>query len=201
MAEIEFKNFVVGLFESQLVIRLAGAVIVGFDVEPQIWHVAFLPSQLADMLKERPEDARAAMGFGNVDALNPPNVSVAPVAPLVGDQELPGEGAVDFGNVIDAPGGMIQQRRNTGQDAGRLKLEGLGFHGQAPVEIGDDLRVRGDGFSDLRFHRAEIKSNRTQIKAFSLPGPGAHYGDESLPPSAGRPATPISVKRRRRVPI
>ena len=45
----------------------------------------------------------------DVDTLEPPNLTVAPVAPFVGDHDLAGDGTVDLCQVIESFGRITEQ--------------------------------------------------------------------------------------------
>ena len=78
---------------AQRPIGLHRGVIGVFDVKPKTDHVRIGLCLVADMLKESAKDAAATIGLGNIDALEPPEPAVAPVAPFPGDRGLTDDAA------------------------------------------------------------------------------------------------------------
>src|SRR5262245_30878430 len=67
---------------TQLEVRLLRPLVLLLDVEPQADHLRVLLRQRGDVFVQRPEDAAAAGLRPDVDALDPPEPAVAPVAEL-----------------------------------------------------------------------------------------------------------------------
>ena len=76
-----------GLHSQRLIGALRGLIGV-FDVEPKADHVGVATRFLLDVLIERAKDPAAAIRLGDIDALQPPDPAVAPVAPFAGDRGL-----------------------------------------------------------------------------------------------------------------
>src|SRR2546423_1504627 len=80
-------------------------------------------------------EAPVPAGFlGDVDALDPPDPAVAPVAPLGGDHQLPDEGAVLLGDEIEPLAGVGQDGGDAGGDGVGVERQALALQGQAAVE-------------------------------------------------------------------
>jgi hypothetical protein len=82
-----------------------GVVVV--HVEPHA-HGAGAAGLFACVGVKRPEHAAAAVVGLHVHALDPPDVAVAPVAPLLRDHELPDNVPAGVGNEIQRLGGVRQ---------------------------------------------------------------------------------------------
>src|SRR5713226_519760 len=80
-AKIHFIDFVVRSRQADPFISLFGPGIIGFDVEPQPAYVRALGRQPAHVRVQRSKDALPAPALRHIDALDPPEETVAPVAP------------------------------------------------------------------------------------------------------------------------
>ena len=118
--EPEFLEYGVAAgFHAQGLVGLLGAEVAILDVEPQADDVG-AAGLVVDVPVESPEDALAAEVGLNIDALQPPDPAVAPVAPLAGDGRLadqPGVlAAMDLGDPVAEAIGIGQR---PGDAAGR----------------------------------------------------------------------------------
>ena len=118
---------------------------MGVDVEPEPANIGAGFGELIDVIEKGAKDALAAKAFGDVDALNPPEVAIAPIAPFVSDEQLADDDAfavcLGFGNKVGAFCGIAQKRENAVADGIDFELALFGFQGHARVEIGDDGSV------------------------------------------------------------
>ena len=81
--------------------------IVQFDVEPQAHDAWRAAGERVDMIVQRAKYAATSYGRFDVNALDPPELAVAPVAPFVRDHELADRTArVVFGDEIAAMPGF-----------------------------------------------------------------------------------------------
>ena len=107
------------------------------------------------MIKERLENSGGAKLFSHINTLNPPEISISPIAPFVSDQKLSGDhwsaGAFYLGDEVRALGRIVQQRSDALADALRIKPSLLGFPGHAQVKLRDDLGIRQLSFAYFRF--------------------------------------------------
>jgi hypothetical protein len=78
----------------------------------------------------------------HIYTLKPPQVPVAPVAPLVSDHHLTGDGPVDFRNVVKTHCRVLENSANTLGNAVRLQVQVLGFASQAQVEVRNYVGIR-----------------------------------------------------------
>ena len=100
---------------------------------------------LADVVEQGAEDAAAALVGVDVDALEPPDPAVPPVAPLAGDGRLADDPAVGARRPSSGAGrGRPGPRRRPGQH-GRVEGLALGLGGEPGVEVGDRSRGRRGG--------------------------------------------------------
>jgi hypothetical protein len=87
----------------------------------------------------------------HIDALQPPKIAVAPIAPFVGNHQLSDHRAARLGHEISAFGRVAQQRIHTGLDHCRVQGEVLGLFGQFDIESCQNVRISGNSFSDGQF--------------------------------------------------
>src|SRR5690349_21688787 len=90
--EKALEDEVAGVTHAERLVSGPSGGVVLFDVETHAGG-AFGASGGDDVFVEGAEDAAAAEVGTHVDALNPPEGAVAPVAPFVGDHQLADDGA------------------------------------------------------------------------------------------------------------
>jgi hypothetical protein len=146
--EVDFEQLVIGGREAEPIISLPRAFVVRVHVKAQAADVGPPAGEFVQMTEQGAEHAAAATGFDHEHTLNPPEISVAPIAPLVSDEELTGERAVGFGDEINSFRGIAQQSVDAGGDAFGLKLPMLGFERETEIAIRDEGGVGGFGWSD-----------------------------------------------------
>src|SRR3954447_23135655 len=104
------------------------------------------------MLIEGSEDALAAEIGVDINALQPPDPSVAPVAPLAGHRGLAHEtallGAPRFGHPVAETIRIGQGAGNAPIEYGRIEHLALGLYRQTAVELGNHVAIRRDGISN-----------------------------------------------------
>lgn len=90
------------------------------------------------MLVQRAEYAVATMIPVNVDTLNPPHLTIAPVAPFIGDRGLSNDLSVDFRDKVNSTFRFGQEICDTTHDCISIQILVLGFAAQRDVELADD---------------------------------------------------------------
>ena len=124
-------------FEPQGPVGRLGTLVLDLDVEPQADHVARRQGVLSDRRVQGTKHTAASRLGNDVDALKPPDPTVAPVAPLATDRGLADEDAVPLGQPV-AQSFRVGQRGGhaTFQDRA-IKRFPLGLQGQPAVEFDD----------------------------------------------------------------
>src|SRR3989442_1425569 len=144
--KVDLKHFIVRLLQTQALVSPARTVIVRIHIKSQPAHVLTRSGQGVNVIEQRPENAAAAKFLRDIDALNPPKVAVAPVAPFVSDEQLPGyyRGAVlfSFGQKVSSLRRITQQSRDSRLHSRRIQSALLGFPRHAQIEIGDERSIR-----------------------------------------------------------
>ena len=102
-----------------------------------------------DVLKERGENATCAIRLAHIHALNPPKISIAPIAPFISEQQLAGERPIHLGDKVDTLGGIVEQRLDAFENELQVERAMFGFQRQPRVELGDGWRVSERGLSDV----------------------------------------------------
>ena len=102
-----------------------------------------------DVLEQRAKNSLPAKIFFHVNALNPPEISIPPIAPFTSDEQLAGDLAVEFGKEISSFCRIIQQCRDACAHARRFESSAFSFLRDASVEIRDDGGVGWPGLSDF----------------------------------------------------
>ena len=112
-------------FQAERLIGPAGRVIVALNVQANADHLRVVLGRLLHVLEQRTKDAAPPRLGPDVDALNPPEPTVAPVAPFVSDAEL----ADDWAAVLR------QKITPLGAVAERLAHAGGAFYPRSPAPI------------------------------------------------------------------
>ena len=163
--------------------------------QPQSANIFLRGGLGGGMAEERLENAAPAKLLLHIDALQPPKIPVAPVAPLIRDEDLAKDRALVFGHKIDAPGGIAQNRLHPRSHDRRIQPEILGLQRQRDVERGDHVAVSKPGLADDKFDarsvtghptgrksqiegRAEMKSAKCKMENSTLFRPPATLGPE-----------------------
>ena len=87
-----------------------------------------------------------------IHALDPPQHSIAPVAPFVGDHELADRGIVDFCEPVSSLGWVFEECLDTGADDFGVQFDILGLACQALIEVSDNARIVRRGIPDRDWH-------------------------------------------------
>ena len=103
------------------------------------------------MFVERPQDPAAPVIDKDIDALQPPEHSVPPIAPLEGQSQLADRRSVLLGNEIEAERLIVQHCPDPGTEALPIQLQSFGLFGKSRVEIDDRFEIRRGGASDMHF--------------------------------------------------
>lgn len=139
--EVGFEKVVIGLFQAEAIVSLFCFVIVSFDVKAEAANVRAIFGESVDVIVEPFEDARAAEFFRDINALYPPEIAVAPIAPFISDEELSGDDPfvvpLDFSEIINAFSSVVEEGGDAFAGAVRVESALLGFPGHAQIEIGD----------------------------------------------------------------
>ena len=151
---VGFEHAVDGFVHAAAVVDGLGAVVVGFDVEAESADVGALAGLGVDVGVEGFEDAAAA-GFGEgVDALDPPEVGVAPIGPFIGDHHLAGGAAGEFGDQVEAAGGIVEDGADAGAEEVDIEGAGFGFERHGGVAVDEEFGVFEGGGADGDFGHA-----------------------------------------------
>src|SRR5204863_1815191 len=78
----------------------------------------------------------------DVDALNPPEVAVSPIAPFMGNHQLASYPPIELGNEVDGLSRIGDRRAHATFEFWAIQREMFSFLGQSRVEIGDAGRIR-----------------------------------------------------------
>ena len=100
------------------------------------------------MRVERAEYAEAARVVGHVHRLNPPHRPVAPVAPLIGDEQLADDAALVFGHPELSGHTPVEHRLHTGAQRGQVQLQLLGLERHRGVSGDERLEIGWTGGTD-----------------------------------------------------
>ena len=104
------------------------------------------------MVVERLEHALAARRGQHVHALEPPELSVAPVAPLVCNHQLSDRQAgLVLGDEVASVGVVCQRRTHAAANDVRIERPVFGLERHRLVAAGEELEVGRDGVADVRF--------------------------------------------------
>ena len=109
-----FKQRVLGLVHSQLAVDLGRGAVGAVDVEPQAANIGALKTNLSNMPVQSLKHAVPAMFAGDVHALNPPEIRVAPVAPFAGHHCLPDHVPLDLGHEVSPPARILERVSHAG---------------------------------------------------------------------------------------
>ena len=153
-----------------------------FHVQAQADYLRITSSRLVDVVVESAKDAAATRVGLHVDALNPPEPTVAPVAELVGDLHLAEDLAVLLGEEV-WPFRFIGQR---GHDpcAKDCQVEGLVFRllGQATVELDNQVGVGDDASADGQRHGCLVRGQSVSFHRCQ----GSVHGPREIHPRHSR---------------
>lgn len=152
--EIRLKEFIVRLPHSKFGIDLFCARVFHRNIQPQSANARLRPSQRVDMLKQGAKNSPAAKCLDDINALNPPKGSVAPVAPFVSHEDLSNGLAGDLGKEIKTLARILQQGRDSGGHDFRVQLALLGFKRHPHIAVRDEWGVGDVGRADLLMHGA-----------------------------------------------
>jgi hypothetical protein len=103
------------------------------------------------MLKQGRENSACAKRLAHINTLNPPKISIAPIAPFVSEQQLADRRPIHLGHIIGSLGGIVDQRLDAFENELQVKRALFGFQRQLRVELGDGWRVSESGLSDVDF--------------------------------------------------
>src|SRR5260370_727889 len=87
-AKIHFIDFVVRSRQADPFISLFGPDIAGLNVEPQAADLRAVGRQPAHVRVERLKDALPSRALRHIEALDPPEETIAPIAPFGSDEQL-----------------------------------------------------------------------------------------------------------------
>src|SRR5437773_8206192 len=174
--KIDFEQFIVSLFQPESFVRLSRCLILRVHVQPQSADVLSPLGQCVNVIEQRAKNSSAPELLGDIDALDPPEIPIPPIAPLVGDQQLSrhGDGSVllALGQKVGAFSRMAQQRGDSLPHTFRVQAPVLRFPGHPRVEPGHDSGIRQFSFSNfdldgLRYRAWMIRFN-CQLMACSI---------------------------------
>ena len=141
-----------------------GAVVVALDVQPQPDHVRLARARSTTCAYRDRKTPRRRASWTHVNALNPPEPAVAPVAPLEGDLQL-AEHASRLprrDSTAPSPGSASTAATPRARTAGSRDLA-LALRGQTAVEIDDDGASAGSAWRMVQGMVASGKETRMLI--------------------------------------
>ncbi len=144
-----FADFVVVAAHAELLIDLLGAGVAFLHVETQAADVMARFGQGLYMVEELLEDTATASFRDHINALDPPDIAVAPIAPLVGDEQG-AEDAIAFKcDVIAAMLRLLENGEDTRSALQRIEAQLLRLPRHGELKIGDGGGVRQDRFATM----------------------------------------------------
>ena len=184
-----------------------GDRVLAFHVEPQPHHARIGGGQRLQMLVQRAADAPAPVVGVHVHALDPPDVAVAPVAPLVRVHHLADDAAVRARDVVGAARRARQQPPHPVAQGPAIEAYALALVGEAGVEVDDRVQVVESRLPDrelahLSFRFAAVRRSGPWV----TPAGPAETGGHPVSPRratvrsarpAARRARPCPASRRR----
>src|SRR5882724_7290986 len=84
--KICFEYLIVGLLQAQSFVSEASLSIVVIHVEAQATNIFACFGQRFDMVEQGPKHSTTSKRLCNVNTLDPPKITIAPIAPFVSDQ-------------------------------------------------------------------------------------------------------------------
>ena len=103
-----------------------------------------------DVAIESAEDSLATEGFSDINALKPPDPTVAPVAPLASDRGLAGRlrSVVGEGDPVADSIGVGDGLGDTASENLRVERFGFGFEREQAIEFDDGGQIALKGGAD-----------------------------------------------------
>ena len=147
-AEFHFENLIFRRLHTQTQVRVPRARIIGMHVEPQAAYVLTSPSDITEVLEKSAKDSHLSQFFSDVNALQPPEIAIAPITPFVSDHHLTSDDSIHLGNIIDSLGGVFQDSRYSNSDAIRVEAQLFRLFGQSQIEFGDYSGIGNIGLSN-----------------------------------------------------
>jgi hypothetical protein len=83
--EISFEEFIIGAFHAQSFVGFASGMVMGIDIKAEAANIVAGFCELIDVVVQSSKNALATKFFFDVNALNPPEIPIPPIAPFVGD--------------------------------------------------------------------------------------------------------------------
>ena len=148
------------LFQLEPRIGLERPIVVLFNIKPDAGNIPLLLRLGQNKVKQSQEDAAPPKVRPDEDALQPPKIAIAPIAPFVGNHQLPHDLRARLGHKISAFGGVAQNRVHARLNRRGLQNEILGLPGQFDIKPRQDVHVSRNSFSD--------SSNEFQLPNASL---------------------------------
>src|SRR5262245_10543922 len=147
-----FHNEIAARRQTQIAVGFVGTGVLFFDVKAQADDAGVGFGFTAQLVEERPEDPLSAMLRMNVHALQPPDVAIAPVAPLVGVHQLPDGAPRVGGDQVTSLAGVGQQSPHAWLDMRAVEYFPLTLFGQEAIEFDDCRPVVRDSGTDSNGH-------------------------------------------------
>src|ERR1051326_1955011 len=124
------------------------------------------------MIEQYSKNPLSAKFFRHVHTLNPPEVSIAPIAPLASDKQLAdnsrGRTVLDFRHKIRALRRVAQKSLHTEANTFDIQVALFGFQRHPRVEVSNDGCVGELSFANCRFDARPLMNPRiTPINANS----------------------------------
>jgi hypothetical protein len=120
-------------------------MILPFDVQADPADSRFGSGFDQDMIVHGSKHAPATPVWRDIDALDPPKDSVSPIAPFIGDHELPDRLVSlrfwKFGDDIEPILGAFQECKSPLAQGGKIKPASFCFEGHRPIELDDGVGI------------------------------------------------------------
>src|SRR5690606_13899637 len=142
-----FVHEVSALVHAELAIDLLGDGVGPFDIEPDAAYRAVVEGASHHFLVEVAVDAESPVPRSHVDALNPPELAVAPVAPLIGDHQAAASGSLAHGRELEAALAIGHHGGDAAAHSLRVQFAFLGLLRHGNVERGNGFDVGGIGLA------------------------------------------------------
>src|SRR5262249_2991153 len=127
-------------------------LILAFDIEAQANHLRIGARRCVNVVVHYAKDATPSRFFPNIDALNPPNPAVAPIAELKRDAQLAEDGALFFSQEVKALWRVGEHGRPAALHPVPIERFGFRFLCQAAVKLHNNRRIGGRCRADLHWH-------------------------------------------------
>ncbi len=117
-------------------------------------------TEFLNVQKESAEHASAAKIGMHIDALNPPEFAVSPIAPFKGMSRLTYDLVIDHSHKVFASLGFVNEAADTVSYRHRIEFPSFGFPTERDIEMGNGVHVGGHRLSNLHHDSSEQRALR-----------------------------------------